>query len=87
MKKQMGTFLKELSTIISMAGKAKTIFNKMRYGNYLVTVLILVKCCYLLNAFGQIVMLNYFLKTKYTMYGIDILERSVFYVLPSMMLM
>ena len=75
MTKHMGAFLKELSRTISMAGKAKTFFYNFRYGNYLVTVLLFIKCCYLLNVIAQITMLNFFLRTKYTFYGMDILER------------
>ena len=75
MKKHMGAFLKELSTTISMAGKAKSVFYKLRYGNYLVAVLLFVKTCYLVNVIAQIILLNFFLKTKYTFYGMDILER------------
>ncbi len=75
MKKQMGNFLKELSGLIKQTGKAKTFFYKLRYSNYLVAALLFCKVCYMFNIVGQIMMLNLFLQTTYTLYGFDILER------------
>lgn len=46
-----------------------------RCGNYLVTLYILLKLIHLANTFLQIYMLNYFLGTNYTFYGIEVLRQ------------
>ena len=74
MTKHMGRFLGDLARSIMMASKKKTFFWKL-YGNYLVFVLLFVKSVYFLNVVGQLFLLNYFLGTKYNLYGIEVLQR------------
>ena len=45
-----------------------------RYGNYLVVLYFFVKVLYLLNIFGQIYMMERFIGTNYTFYGVQVLH-------------
>ncbi|VEL39460.1 unnamed protein product, partial [Protopolystoma xenopodis] len=45
-----------------------------RYGNYLICLYLITKSLYILNVVGQFFMMNRFLGTNYTFYGLDLLR-------------
>ncbi len=47
------------------------------YGNYLCVCYLSIKICFVLNAVGQLFMLDAFLGTNYHMYGIEVVKRFV----------
>lgn len=54
--------------------KNLTFINRKKAGKYLTVLFLFVKVLYVLNAFGQIFLLNAFLSTKYSFYGFDFFE-------------
>lgn len=44
------------------------------YGNHMIASYFFVKALYLCNAFGQLLLLNYFVGDNYTFYGIEVLK-------------
>ncbi|KAJ8320953.1 hypothetical protein KUTeg_002540 [Tegillarca granosa] len=47
------------------------------YGNYLVTVVLIVKAFYVANAVSQLFILNLFLGTEYNVYGFEVIESLI----------
>ncbi|CAH1803120.1 unnamed protein product [Owenia fusiformis] len=45
-----------------------------RYGNYLVSLYLLIKVFYFANAVGQLFLLNSFIGTNYTLYGLEVVR-------------
>ncbi|XP_061165160.1 innexin unc-9-like isoform X2 [Saccostrea echinata] len=45
-----------------------------RYGNYLVTIYMIIKLLYMTNAIGQLFILNEFLGTNYNAYGLEVMQ-------------
>jgi len=76
MVKHMGRFLREVSRKYKLYSKWKRLWWRF-YGNYLAWVYLFVKILYLANIFLQIYLLNSFLGTSYTWYGIDVLKRLI----------
>ena len=48
-----------------------------RLGNYLVTLFLFSKLCYIINVVGQLFVLNRVLSTRYSTFGVDLLGRLV----------
>lgn len=48
-----------------------------RYGNYLVTIYMIIKLLYMTNAIGQLFILNEFLGTNYNAYGLEVMQHLV----------
>lgn len=59
----------------------KSIFNYRvciagkKYGNYMICAYFFVKLLYLINAFGQLFLLNYFVGDDYTIYGFQVMRQ------------
>ena len=82
MVKTLGKFLKELSWDKRYAKRLKCYSLRRKiyvtfYGNYLTCLYVLIKLLYILNVILQIVLLNFFLQTNYSMYGFETMSRMV----------
>lgn len=78
--KQMGRFLLGLSRDATNTEQKFKRFWLAIYGNYLITLYLLIKLVYVANAFGQIYVINAFLGSRdfhsgFTMYGYEVLWR------------
>lgn len=74
MTKHMGRYLLELNRWHMMATQLKK-FWLIFYGNYLVILYLFIKVVYIVNALGQLFLLNTFLNTDYHLYGFDVIAR------------
>lgn len=55
-----------------------SLFCGKRHGNVLFGLYILVKLLYIVNAIGQLYMLNVFLKTDFTVYGLEVIRNAIY---------
>ena len=76
MIKHMGRFLLELSRDVLNATNCRSFWLTL-YGNYLISLYVVIKLVYIGNVIVQVMLLNAFLGTDYHNYGFEVLRKMV----------